>query len=170
MDVVNSLYSSIPSCFTILLILTSTMFAVSQYYDNRQRTLISQETDELWEYDLKDIENNPRMSDVKEEFDRLTNLKPVDNQIVIIVLWILLFFIAFLFMLILIDPYLPANYKFPGDYMGSIAISSIYLFIVSCILTINLVRMRAQLKKFRNDIESFNKIYEAVINALAGNH
>lgn len=167
MEIAQSL-ASISGCFKLLLILTSAMFAIAQYYDTRQQKMITQYKDDLWKHELVNADDIIAVKAVKEEFDRLTNIKAEVTQSIIIALWILLFIYSFLLMAILMDPYWFDGLRipYPPKHFLILSISSVYLFLMSCWLTLNLIKMRRQLKIFRNDIEVFKKMCEAIKSAL----
>lgn len=146
------------------------MFAVAQYYDGRQRKFMTEDHNSIWVFHLHDIAD-PHMRDIKNEFDRLLNIEPINNQNIIICLWVLLVFYTLLLMIILIDLFWIGtdSASISSNYSHIMTISSIFLFIFSGWLTVNLMKMRTQLREFRKDAKALNKIYEAVHNALENN-
>lgn len=163
--------------FKILVVLTSAMFAIAQYFDSRQRKFIKDEQDRIWALDYKDAEENPGMQDVKDECDQIQAIEILNNQPIIATLWVLFVFYSFLLALKLILPYVieltilknifdSINFIKSDIFIFIIAVMAVALFLVSIWLTFNLKRMKNQLTEFRIRIRNFIHLYEAVSKSI----
>lgn len=154
--------------FKLLLVLTSALFAIAQYYENRQRKCIEKEQEKIGKLDFKFAENNEGMKEVKKKWDNIQNIDPINNQYIIFPLLFLIVFYILLFVLALLSDWIIffINSDITWLISSLLKISAIFLLVFGVWLLINWNKMNKQLKKFKEETETINNLHEAVTKAI----
>lgn len=161
--------------FKLLLVLTTALFAIAQYYENRQRESIEREQERIRKLDFTLANTNEGMKEVKKKWDTIQNIDPINNQSIIFPLLFLIVFYILLFVLALLSDWI--NLLFNKDTKNLttditnfisilLKISALVLLVFSIWLLINWNRMKEQLKKFKTEAETIYTLYEAVNKAI----
>lgn len=158
--------------FKILVILTSALFAMAQYYESRQSKIIEDGRRRLRNLNFTLAENNESMRDIKKKWDEIQLIVPINNQLIIYTL--LLLFVAYI---AIFGGYAYSDWSMKlfnfGMEDASIAILRILLiplFISAVLFLINLKKMVTQLSDFEKKAENICALHQAVSKALGNNN
>ncbi len=157
----TDLYGSIK----VLAVLTSAIFAIAQYYENRQKKLIDEGKKETENVGFPSADRNEEIKGYKKRWDTIQNKKPLNNHKIIPTLWGLILSYVILLPFILMVSILPEFFKsFPFKVFSTVEIiylcfvgASSILIWTSIKLTISLIDMRKQLMAFQEDIEKIKE-------------
>lgn len=152
----QSLLDDVAGCFKLLAIFTSALFAIAQYYENRQRKTIEHDQRIIMEIDLSQQDNPSALKDsVKSIYDKIMNVKPINNQKIIFCLLLLICFLIFLFVLSLWLDWVPVVISI---IRGTLRIYSAIMLFFAGWLLLNWMLMQSQMKNFQNSIDNFKTL------------
>jgi hypothetical protein len=146
-------FAEIASIFKILAVLTSALFAISQYYENRQHKTIEVDQQRIREIDLS--QQDSIKDSVKNIYEKIMNVTPIHNQAIIVCLFLLICVLILLFFLSLVE-------VFSLLVLHTILIFySFIIVILSCWIFINWRRMQNQLTAFKFEVTNFKNLSDA---------
>lgn len=155
--------------FKILIILTSALFAIAQYYESRQRKIIEEGKRRLRTLNFTSAENNEGMRDVKRKWEDIQLAIPINNQIIIYPLLILLVIYIVIFTAYVYSDWTVRilNIELVSASIVMLKILLIPLLIASIIMLKNLRKMIMQLSEFERKSENICTLHQAVSKALS---
>lgn len=164
--------TELAAIFKIILVFTTALFAIAQYFDSRQIKIISTQKEKVHQANLFGRDQEPELQDLKIIWEEIQLVTPIDNQKIIHFLLYSLVFIVFLFALLTTTEWLPENIKtLTCNFIYGLL--NIYIFIVMLVgvkLMIDLQKMNTQQKNFDQKVQNFYLIHNTVKKMRQLNH
>lgn len=156
----------IASSFKLLIVLTSALFAIAQYYENNQRKIIENEQHITRDIDLSQQHATTLRNSVKDIYDSIMNVKPINNQRTIFCLLLLICLLIFLFVLALCSDWFSINVQ---AVRLALKLYSVVTLFFGAWLLVNWLRMQRQMKNFKASVNTFKTLCATFAKFLENN-